>query len=94
MDALVERAAFFHDEGRLELSDRTYKSLFSEALSVNLQLDARKETEAKTTVRGILKQARNALKRTGRSKLAFMYNTYLSNERPIAWAYRTYKKLK
>ena len=94
MDALAERAAFFHEVGRPELSDRTYKSLFSEALSVNLQLDVRKETEAKATVMEILKQARNALKRTGRSKLAFLYNTYLSYERPIAWAYRTYKKMK
>lgn len=94
MEALVERAAFFHEVGRTELSNRTYKSLFSEALSVNLQLDARKETEAKATIRGMLRQARNTLKRTGRSKLAFMYSTYLSYERPIAWAYSTYKKLK
>lgn len=94
MEALVERAAFFHEVGRTELSNRTYKSLFAEALSVNLQLDARKEKEAKAPIRGMLRQARNTLKRTGRSKLAFMYTTYLSYERPIAWAYRTYKKLK
>lgn len=94
MEALVERAAFFHEAGRTELSNRTYKSLFAEALSVNLQLDARKETEAKAPIRGMLRQARNTLKRTGRSKLAFMYSTYLSYERPIAWAYRTYKKMK
>lgn len=94
MDALAERAAFFHEVGRPALSDRTYKSLFSEALSVNLQLDERKETEAKAAVMQKLSKAHDELKRTGRAKLSLLYGSYLKFETPIAWAYRTYKKLK
>ena len=94
MDALAERAAFFHEVGRPALSDRTYKSLFSEALSVNLQLDERKETEAKAAVMQKLLKAHDELKRTGRAKLSLLYGSYLKFETPIAWAYRTYKKLK
>jgi glycosyltransferase involved in cell wall biosynthesis len=91
MDALAERAAFFHEVGRPALSDRTYKSLFSEALSVNLQLDERKETEAKAAVMQKLLKAHDELKRTGRAKLSLLYGSYLKFETPIAWAYRTYK---
>ena len=94
MDALAERAAFFHEVGRPELSDRTYKSLFSEALTVIQQLENPKENEAKATVMQKLTNAHHELKRTGRSKLSFLYGSYLKFEIPIAWAYRTYKKMK
>ena len=94
MDALAERAAFFHDVGRPELSGRTYKSLFSEALSVILQLEEPEETKAKATVMEKLEKAHNELKRTGRVQLSLLYGSYLKFETPIAWAYRTYKKWK
>lgn len=92
MDALAERAAFFHEVGRLALSDHTYKSLFSEALSVNLQLDKRKDTTVKNSILGKLDKVHKELKRTGRTKLSFLYGSYLMFEIPIVWAYRTYKK--
>ena len=94
MDALAERAAFFHEVGRTELSGRTYKSLFSEALSVILQLEEPEETKAKATVMEKLEKAHNELKRTGRVQLSLLYGSYLKFETPIAWAYRTYKKWK
>ena len=50
LDALAERASFFHDKGRKALSDRTYKSLFAEGISTILMLDERKEETAKKEV--------------------------------------------
>ena len=95
MDALVERAAFFHEVGRPELSDRTYKSLFSEALIGQSAIGcAQRDMRQKQRSAGILKQARNELE-TYRSFEIGLYVQYLPVfERPIAWAYRTYKKLK
>lgn len=94
MDALTERAAFFHTEGRKALSDRTYKSLFSEGLSTILVLDERNEETAKKQVFALLKQARNALRHDHNWKVGIFFEGYLLMPGMVARAYKAFRSLK
>jgi len=94
LDALVERASFFHDKGRKALSDRTYISLFSECLSTILVLDRQKEETAKKEVFAKLKQARNALRRDHNRKVGIFFEGYLLMPGMVTLAYKAFRSLK
>ena len=94
LDALAERACFFHAEGRKALSDRTYKSLFAEGLSTIVMLAERKEEKAKEEVFVKLKNIRNVLRRNRNLKIGLFYEGYLLFPGLITWAYKGYRSFK
>lgn len=94
LDALAERASFFHDEGREGLSNRTYKSLFAEGLSTILVLDRQKEEISKKEVFARLKQAREALRRDHNWKVGIFFEGYLLMPGMMTLAYKAFRLLK
>lgn len=94
MDALAERASFFRAKGRKVLSDRTFKSLFSEGLLTILELDERKKDTEIKEVLAKLKQARNELRQDHNWKVGIFFEGYLLMPKMVMVAYKAFRSLK
>ena len=94
LDALKERAAYFHAYGQSDYSDKSYRSLFTESLAAILTLDAQKDEAGKKAVIEKLAAARQALKGSGNPKLNSLYAAFLAFPNVSTTVYKLFKTIK
>lgn len=94
LDALKERAAYFHAYGQSDYSDKSYRSLFTESLAAILTLDAQNDADGKKAVIEKLAAARQALKASGKPKLNSLYAAFLAFPNVATPVYKVIKTIK
>lgn len=94
LDALKERAAYFHSTGQSDYSDKSYRSFFTESLAAILTLDERNDFDGKKMVLEKLNAAHESVRMNGNSKLNALYGAYVTFPNLLIAVYKILKKIK
>lgn len=94
LDALKERAAYFHSAGQSDYSDKSYRSFFTESLAAILTLEERNDVDGKKMVMEKLVAAHESVRMNGNSKLNVLYGAYITFPSLLIAVYKVLKKIK